>query len=166
MVRPAADEKAVVVALEFAPDLPRTLETDQTRMRQLVLNLLSNAVKFTPAGGRVELAARPLGPPGADGLVPLRLEVRDTGPGVPEAKRHAIFGDFVQLDRGKAGGTGLGLAIAAGIAEQMGGRIGCEANARSRTGQGATFWVELALRPAADAVPAGPAAAGAAAPRR
>jgi CheY-like chemotaxis protein/HPt (histidine-containing phosphotransfer) domain-containing protein len=121
-------------------------------------------VKFTPEGGRVELAARPLGPPDAAGLVPLRIEVRDTGPGVPEAQRGAIFGDFVQLDRGKAGGTGLGLAIAAGIAGQMGGRIGCEANARSRTGQGATFWVELALRPAAAAMPARPAAA--ALPRR
>jgi signal transduction histidine kinase/HPt (histidine-containing phosphotransfer) domain-containing protein len=169
MVRPAADGKAVVVALDVAPDLPRTLEIDQTRMRQLVLNLLSNAVKFTPEGGRVELAARPLGPPDAAGpdaagLVPLRIEVRDTGPGVPEAQRRAIFGDFVQLDLGTAGGTGLGLAIAAGIAGQMGGRIGCEANARSWTGQGATFWVELALRPVADAMPPGPATA--ALPRR
>ncbi|TDH62656.1 response regulator [Dankookia rubra] len=164
LVRPAADDKSVVVALELAADLPRTLETDQTRMRQMVLNLLSNAVKFTPDGGRVELAAGPLGAADADGPVPLRIEVRDTGPGVPEAQRRAIFGDFVQLDRGKAGGTGLGLAIAAGIAEQMGGRIGCEANIRSPGGQGATFWVELALRPAAAAMPARPAPA--AGPRR
>ena len=161
IVRPAADAKGVTVALDFAPDLPRTLEADQTRMRQLVLNLLSNAVKFTPEGGRVDLAARTLGPPDPAGLAPLRIEVRDTGPGVPEAERRAIFSDFVQLDRGKAGGSGLGLAIAAGIAQQMGGSIGCDANPGSPTGQGATFWVELALRPAAALLPARPAPAAA-----
>lgn len=164
MLRPAADAKGIVLALDLAPDLPRRLQTDQTRMRQLVLNLLSNAVKFTPERGRVVLAARRLGPPAADGAVPLRIEVRDNGPGVPEAQRGAIFGDFVQLDRGETGGTGLGLAIAAGIAEQMGGRIGCASNTRSRSGQGAIFWVELALRPPAEALAPPPVLATA--PRR
>ncbi|MFZ4409445.1 MAG: PAS-domain containing protein [Paracraurococcus sp.] len=157
MVRPSADAKRATVVLDLDPALPDAAETDQTRLRQLILNLLSNAVKFTPADGRVELSARPMGPVDVAGMVPLRIEVRDTGPGVPEAQRRAIFGDFVQLDRGQAGGTGLGLAIAAGIAEQMGGSIGCEANTRSPTGQGATFWVELALRRATAPAPARPA---------
>ncbi|MFC7692426.1 ATP-binding protein [Paeniroseomonas aquatica] len=79
----------------------------------------------------------------------IRIEVRDTGPGVPEAKRCAVFGDFVQLARDeRAGGTGLGLAIAAGIAAQMEGTIGCTDNPASSTGPGAIFWVELPLQPA------------------
>ena len=164
LVRQAAVEKQVTIALDLSPALPPLVETDQTRLRQLVLNLLSNAVKFTPPGGRVELAARALGTAGADGTVPLRIEVRDTGPGVPEAERRAIFGDFVQLDHGRAGGTGLGLAIAAGIADQMGGSIGCEAHAASSTGTGAIFWVELRLRVLQPAV--GPAATPAAATHR
>jgi signal transduction histidine kinase/CheY-like chemotaxis protein/HPt (histidine-containing phosphotransfer) domain-containing protein len=154
LARPAAEEKQVTITLELADSLPVAAELDQTRMRQMILNLLSNAVKFTPGGGRVELAAWALGPLDPQDNLPVRIEVRDTGPGVPEDHRHVIFGDFVQLDRGEAGGTGLGLAIAAGIAEQMGGRIGCEANTGSPTGQGAVFWVELPLRPTATALSA------------
>ncbi|MFC7543223.1 sensor histidine kinase [Siccirubricoccus deserti] len=77
----------------------------------------------------MELSAQRLPDIDAEGRVLVRLEVRDTGPGVPEAQRRAVFGDFVQLDSGsRMGGTGLGLAIAAGIAGQMDGRIGCGAN--------------------------------------
>ncbi|WP_264185505.1 PAS-domain containing protein [Roseicella aerolata] len=160
LVRPAAEEKRVTVVLDLAENLPAAAELDQTRLRQMVLNLLSNAVKFTPVGGQVELAAWTLGPIDVEAVLPVRIEVRDTGPGVPENQRRAIFGDFVQLDRGKAGGAGLGLAIAAGIAEQMGGRIGCDANDRSPAGQGAVFWLELPLRPVAPAAEPEKAAPG------
>ncbi|MBK1658991.1 PAS-domain containing protein, partial [Paracraurococcus ruber] len=164
LVRPAAEAKDVALSLQLAPSVPAHAELDQTRLRQMLLNLLSNAVRFAPCGSRVELAAAALGPAGADGTVPVRIEVRDSGPGVPADQRRAIFGDFVQLDRGTSGGSGLGLAIAAGIAEQMGGRIGCEENPASATGSGAVFWVELPLRPALAAVPAAPAAMAAGQP--
>jgi signal transduction histidine kinase/CheY-like chemotaxis protein/HPt (histidine-containing phosphotransfer) domain-containing protein len=146
LIRPAAEEKRLTLRVQVAAELPAVVRADQTRLRQLLLNLLSNAVKFTPAGGLVELVARPAGGPGEDGRQPVRIEVRDSGPGVPEAKRKAVFGDFVQLDRGeRAGGTGLGLAIAAGIAAQMEGSIGCADNLASPSGHGAVFWVELPL---------------------
>jgi signal transduction histidine kinase/DNA-binding NarL/FixJ family response regulator/HPt (histidine-containing phosphotransfer) domain-containing protein len=147
LIRPAAEEKHVTLAVLHDATLPPAVEIDRTRMQQLLLNLLSNAVKFTPTGGTVELAAQRLPDIDAEGRVLVRLEVRDTGPGVPEAQRRAVFGDFVQLDSGsRMGGTGLGLAIAAGIAGQMDGRIGCDANP---AGQGAMFWVEVPLLPAA-----------------
>ncbi len=146
LIRPAAEEKQLTLRVHVAAELPAVVQADPTRLRQLLLNLLSNAVKFTPAGGMVELVARLAGGPGADGRQPVRIEVRDTGPGVPEAKRKVVFGDFIQLDRGeRAGGTGLGLAIAAGIAAQMEGSIGCTDNLASPTGHGAIFWVELPL---------------------
>jgi CheY-like chemotaxis protein len=106
----------------------------------MLLNLLSNAVKFTPSEGRVELRAAPL--PGAGGI---RVEVQDSGPGIPADKRHLLFEDFSQLVQmpGQEGiGTGLGLAISARLAAAMGGRIGCD---EKFTG-GALFWVELPLR--------------------
>ncbi|MBL6453770.1 PAS-domain containing protein [Belnapia sp. T6] len=153
LVRPAAEQKSVRLGVLPDPNLPLMVQADATRLRQLLLNLLSNAVKFTPRGGSVELAAR-AGLTRPDGRVPLRIEVRDTGPGVPPEMRRAVFSDFVQLKRDdKAGGTGLGLAIAAGIAEQMEGSIGCTDNAASPTGSGAVFWVELPLAPAAPEQP-------------
>jgi CheY-like chemotaxis protein/HPt (histidine-containing phosphotransfer) domain-containing protein len=128
--------------------LPEAVEADQTRLRQLLLNLLSNAVKFTPPHGSVALAA--LAPVATlpDGRVMVRIEVRDNGPGVPEAMRQAVFGDFVQLERdNRTGGSGLGLAIAAGIVAQMEGSIGCTDNVDAPEGRGAVFWVELPLQP-------------------
>lgn len=141
LLGPEAQRRGVALSLERAPDLPVAVEADATRLRQMILNLLSNAVKFTPQGGRVVLRARPL----EDGSI--RIEVQDSGPGVPEAKRQLLFQDFTQL--GQVGdpespGTGLGLAITARLAELMKGRVGVE----STPGQGATFWVELPLSPA------------------
>jgi signal transduction histidine kinase/CheY-like chemotaxis protein/HPt (histidine-containing phosphotransfer) domain-containing protein len=140
LLAPEVDRKRLTLALDIADGTPLAVEADPTRLRQMLLNLLSNAVKFTPAGGRVDLRAAPL----ADGG--LRVEVQDTGPGVPPDKRHLLFEDFTQilpLTGGQEGaGTGLGLAISARLAAAMGGRIGCE----SAPGQGALFWVELPLR--------------------
>ena len=162
LVRPAAEQKQVSLQVVLGEGVPEAALLDQTRLRQLLLNLLSNAVKFTPAEGSVMLLARAVGGPLPDGRAMLRIEVRDTGPGVPEAKRRAIFGDFVQLPRDeRTGGTGLGLAIAAGIAAQMEGSIGCTENPHAPGhSPGAVFWVELPLQlvrmplPAAAATPA------------
>ena len=155
-VRAAAANKRIALHIDIARDLPPSVVADGTRLRQLVLNFLSNAVKFTPPGGRVEMRATAAAPAGQ--RVPVRIEVSDDGPGVPEALRTEVFGDFVQLGD-RPDGTGLGLAIAAHIAARMDGRIGCDANTAAPGGRGALFWTELPLEPAAGAAPAAPAAA-------
>jgi signal transduction histidine kinase/DNA-binding response OmpR family regulator len=121
--------------------VPAAVMADPTRLRQLLLNLLSNAVKFTPSRGEIWLRAIPL----EDGKI-LRLEVQDSGPGVPPEQQHLLFQDFVQLAAPTTGndvgtGTGLGLAIASQLAALMGGRIGCDSPLEG----GALFWVELPL---------------------
>ncbi len=166
LFEPAAADKRITLRTHLADNLPPAVLVDPTRLRQLLLNLLSNAVKFTPPGGHVELRAECLygylfqAGADADGpRVPIRIEVRDTGPGVPEASREAVFGDFVQLDRGDMlGGAGLGLAISAHIAEQMQGRLGCGANPAT-AGHGAVFWLEVPLDRATLAAPTGGAPA-------
>jgi signal transduction histidine kinase/DNA-binding NarL/FixJ family response regulator/HPt (histidine-containing phosphotransfer) domain-containing protein len=170
LLRPEVDRKGIGFRLDAPEDLPEAVEGDPTRLRQLVLNLLSNAVKFTPPGGLVTLRARRLvGPPAREGL---RIEVQDSGPGVPADKRHMLFEEFVQLGGDGSGaeatGTGLGLAISARLVALMRGRIGCD----SEPDKGALFWVELPLRslrpapaaprgapPAPDAATACPASA-------
>jgi len=151
----AAKSKEIALLLHQAPGLPAEVLTDRTRLRQLLLNLLSNAVKFTPPRGQVELRARAHPAPIA-GEAMIRLEVRDTGPGIPAGMRRAIFDDFVQLGRQDQEGTGLGLAITAEIVQRMHGRIGCEANEESTPPRGAVFWVEIPMPLAGTA--AGPTA--------
>jgi len=139
-----AKTKQIALSADLVADLPIQIVIDSTKLRQLLLNLLSNAVKFTPPKGRVELRARLL-PSRGSGETMLRLEVRDTGPGIPASMRQAIFGDFIQLGSQDDGGTGLGLAISAEIIHRMLGRIGCEANDDSAPPTGAVFWIELPM---------------------
>lgn len=140
LLAPEVERKGLSFTLEVAPGTPEAVDADATRVRQMLLNLLSNAVKFTTPGGRVALRAAPLPGPGEG----IRLEVQDTGPGVPPEKRHLLFQDFSQLFPvlGEGGGTGLGLAISARLAAAMNGRIGCDSEVRT----GALFWVELPLK--------------------
>jgi heavy metal sensor kinase len=123
------------VALSVAGADPAPVAGDERWLCQLVGNLLDNALKFTPAGGRVELAVSS-GPA-------VRLTVRDTGPGIPEASLERVFERFFQADqartRGSRPGSGLGLAIAAWIAAAHGGTI----TAANHPGGGALFTVTL-----------------------
>ncbi|MCP5412835.1 MAG: response regulator [Alphaproteobacteria bacterium] len=118
--------KGVEVTAIVAPDVPRIIRADEGRLRQIITNLMGNAIKFTEKGGvcvevrRVQGAERAF----------LRFEVRDTGVGVPPAKRQEIFDEFVQADNSHArkfGGTGLGLAISKRLVDTMGGQIGVDA---------------------------------------
>jgi signal transduction histidine kinase len=111
------------------------VKVDGQRLQQVLSHLLSNAVKFSPKGAQVELSAMQMG----DWV---RLQVRDHGPGIPEAFRARVFERFAQADGSdmrKVGGTGLGLAISRELVQQMGGNIGFE----SLEGKGATFWVDF-----------------------
>jgi len=146
IVRPAAEAKPLALLLSMAPNVPPTIVVDPTRLRQILINLLGNAVKFTSHGSvtlQVSVAA-----PGAA----LRIEVVDTGAGIPADARARLFLEF---DRGTSStadgieGAGLGLAVADRLATLMGGRLGQDDNA----GGGSIFWLELPIAPAATATP-------------
>ncbi|MES2035016.1 MAG: response regulator [Pseudomonadota bacterium] len=150
LMSPRAHEKGIEIAWAVAPGLPTVL-ADEGRLRQVLLNFTGNAVKFTEQGG-VLLTAEPA--PGGR----LRLTVRDTGPGVPQAARARIFEPFVHADPAHGavtvGGAGLGLAIVKRLADAMDGAVGVG----DAVGGGAEFWLEATFTPAGPAVRARPLA--------
>jgi signal transduction histidine kinase/ActR/RegA family two-component response regulator len=114
---------------------------DAGRIRQIVLNLLSNAIKFTEEG-HVTLRVR--GGEPDNGRAEFRIEVQDTGPGIPEDKMPLLFHNFTQLDSSlvrRHEGAGLGLAISRRLAELMGGSL----TLTSQSGSGSTFLLTLPL---------------------
>jgi PAS domain S-box-containing protein len=130
--------KGVEITVIVAPDVPEVIRADEGRLRQVITNLVGNAVKFTEKGGVcVEIRQMAAGDKST-----LRFEVRDTGVGVPPAKRQEIFQEFVQADSSHArkfGGTGLGLAISKRLVDTMGGEIGVDAAPDG----GSCFWFTL-----------------------
>ena len=108
------------------------IQTDREKLFEILDNLVQNAVKFTEAGS-VTLGYDVLGDR-------LRIWVKDTGKGIPEADQERIFERFVKLDE-YIPGTGLGLSVAKSHALSLNGSIGVE----SKVGEGSTFWVELPL---------------------
>jgi PAS domain S-box-containing protein len=113
-------------------------ETDPTRLRQILGNLLSNAVKYAPKGTvTINAALRDSGGPKEGEW--LTVIVADTGPGIPEDKRDAIFQEYTRLDPTAQHGAGIGLAISRRIARLLGGELTVE----SEVGRGATFVVWL-----------------------
>ena len=125
------------------PTSPVMLRFDRERIVQLLSNLVGNALKFTKRGGEIVVALAET-PDGG------RLEVRDSGPGIPEAELPLVFDRFFRgtnVGDARASGSGLGLAIARSIVEMHGGHI----EAASAIGQGSVFTVDL---PRAEAVPA------------
>jgi PAS domain S-box-containing protein len=141
LLSPRAAEKGLEIACFLDEGARRSFRGDPTRLRQVVLNLLSNAIKFTDQGYvAVEVRSAPTGGRG----VRLRLEVQDTGVGVPAEAKPRMFQKFQQADGSitrKFGGTGLGLSICRQLVELMGGTIGVE----DRQGGGSVFWIELDL---------------------
>ena len=116
--------------------VPRYVEGDPVRLRQILVNLLGNAIKFTQQG-EVMLRVCLVGEQGEQALV--RFSVADTGIGIAPEAQVRIFDSFSQADYSTTrtyGGTGLGLAIARQLAELMGGELGVE----SELGSGSTFW--------------------------
>ncbi len=137
-----AAAKSVQLTVTLAPGLPRHVRGDPARLRQILANLMDNAVKFT-AQGRIEVRAAAAAP----GKV--RIEVIDTGVGIPAEAHARIFEAFTQADGSltrRHGGSGLGLTLVRGLVNLMLGECGLD----STPGAGSRFWIELPL-PAASA---------------
>jgi len=136
-----SESKGLELQAIVAPEVPDSLVGDPTRLRQVLVNLLNNALKFTLAGSIcVHVASLER----SDRRNLLRIEVRDTGIGIPPDRVGALFKVFEQVDSSttrRFGGTGLGLAICKELATLMGGEIGVE----SEVGAGSTFWFTASL---------------------
>ena len=133
-VAPAALSKGLELALIPGPGVPRTVFSDEARLRQILVNLLGNAVKFTERG---QVVLR-VGLRGGE----LFIEVQDSGIGIAQDRQGELFKPFVQADDSttrRFGGTGLGLAITGELVRAMGGQI----QLWSRPGQGSRFTITL-----------------------
>ncbi|HSD51240.1 MAG TPA: ATP-binding protein, partial [Candidatus Methylomirabilis sp.] len=147
-MRPLAAKKHIQLDLECGEGMG-LIPMDAVRVRQTLLNLVGNALKFTPEGGRVWVRGFLSHPDGG-----LRIEVEDTGPGIPAEEHERIFVEFQQAPvahaAGRPEGAGLGLTLARRFVEMHGGRLWVE----SEVGRGSMFIVTLPV----DANPGTPAA--------
>ena len=137
--------KGIELIITVEPNVPRQVQADPGRLRQMVLNLVGNAVKFTHEG---YIALHASAGTDAAGHLALTIEVTDSGIGIPADRLDRLFQSFSQVDSSTTrhyGGTGLGLSIVRRLAELMGG----EAGVRSQPGQGSTFWVRVQIDAAA-----------------
>jgi PAS domain S-box-containing protein len=141
VIRPLAEKKE----LQLTSDVPAKLSAvlDPGRFKQVLYNYLSNAVKFTPPSGSVQLRVTLI----ENGL--FRLEVEDTGVGIPAVEISKLFQEFQQLPNSRKAeqGTGLGLALTRHIVEAQGGSVAV----RSTPGRGSVFSAVLPLLPRAAA---------------
>jgi PAS domain S-box-containing protein len=168
-----ADAKSIMLQTEFVGPIPESIQTDPTRLRQILINLVGNAIKFTERGG-VRLVTRffsgkespssedrpPADEATADGeagrnaAAPappprgplLQFEIIDTGVGLTPGQTAKLFQPFTQADSSttrRFGGTGLGLTISRHLARVLGGNITVE----SKAGHGSTFRVTVATGP-------------------
>jgi signal transduction histidine kinase len=157
LIRPQAEAKGLTLAVTAPPEMDFAA-IDPLRLRQCLFNVVGNAVKFTEEGGVEIRLAYAEGETGRQ----LRVEVEDTGIGVPLEAQDRLFDRFQQVDSGTArrfGGTGLGLAISRSLARMMGGDM----DFVSTPGQGSTFRFSIDA-PAAEAPAAEEADAFAGAP--
>ena len=155
----SAQRKSLSFNYQLLSDLPKAVQGDETRLRQVLINLLGNAVKFTKTGsvtfkvGYVENEGdrEDKGDKGDKEEISqssinnqkIRFQVEDTGVGIPSDKLEAIFSPFEQLrnNLGNQEGTGLGLAISHNLVQLMGSQI----NIKSTPGKGSIFWFDIEL---------------------
>jgi len=138
MVRQEAEKRELSLAFPRF-DLPVFVQADRVRLKQILINLLSNAIKYNRQGGQVRVEC------GAQASGRVRISIRDTGIGLPEAKLGQLFQPFNRLgqEHSVEQGTGIGLVMSKLLVEMMGGTIGVE----SSLGLGSVFWFELEAAP-------------------
>lgn len=131
-----AQSKGLDLQFYLDAHVPNFINTDEKKLKQILINLLGNALKFTEQG-KVECLVGCSGFNSDSQTYRLDITVRDTGPGIPEHLKETLFEPFTQnpLTRDKHGGTGLGLSICKKFVQLMGGEITLE----SQEGQGACF---------------------------
>jgi signal transduction histidine kinase len=132
-----ASEKGLELKMTLENGLETlVIESDENRIRQVLVNFIGNAIKFTTKG-YVEIGAKVQDPV-------IRFHVKDTGIGIPQEYHNEIFDRFRQIEDAntrKYGGNGLGLAISKSLVELLGGQIGIE----SEQGKGSTFYFTVPL---------------------
>jgi DNA-binding response OmpR family regulator/anti-sigma regulatory factor (Ser/Thr protein kinase) len=133
-MRPLADKKSHTLMHQVPSEI--CVRADLTRFKQVLMNLIGNAIKFTPDGGEIRLSAHKLDEA-------IRVEVRDSGPGIPPEEQQRIFEAFYRMGETdkKTEGTGLGLAITRRLVELHGGNLSLE----SHPGVGSCFYFALPL---------------------
>lgn len=138
LMRVRTQAKGIQLNAEYDGPMPRTIRSDATRLRQILMNIVGNAIKFTEAGG-VRISARLLNQTPAPLL---QVAVTDTGIGMPAELLARLFQPFTQADTSTSrrfGGTGLGLTISKRLAQLLGGDI----SAQSTPGEGSTFTLTI-----------------------
>ena len=133
------DRKGVSLAFDIEPGVPKVIQADVTRLRQVLFNLVGNAVKFTETG-RVDIRIKASGE--EQDRLRLQFSVSDTGIGIPADRLSGLFQPFAQIDGSltrRHQGTGLGLSIVKRLVELMGGTVGIE----SEFGRGATIRFDI-----------------------
>lgn len=161
LFRPMIEAQGLRLDLSVDPALDGPAVFDPNRLRQCLTNLLSNAAKVTQAG-TITIAAHLIDEGGEPGL--LRIDITDTGPGIPPALRDRLFERYVTQDNGAGsaggrgrGGRGLGLSISRALARRMGGDLTL-APLTGAAGHGAHFILTVLLAPTQQTAPPGPVA--------
>ncbi len=113
------------------------IHVDRVRLKQIIINLLSNAIKFNQDQGNVSIQVEPIN------NEKIRINIIDTGPGIPEQLHDDIFNPFIRHDQSSIEGTGIGLSVAKQLTELMQGNIGIS----SQPKKGSTFWIEFKVAP-------------------
>jgi signal transduction histidine kinase/DNA-binding response OmpR family regulator len=137
-VRPLCAEKRLSLEYKFSSEVPEEIYSDQDKITKALMNLLSNAVKFTERGKitvKVDLASKSK----------LRIDVTDTGIGIPKERIDEVFKEFHQIDSSDArnyGGTGLGLSITKKVMDILGGSV----MVKSQLNKGSTFSLIIPLQ--------------------
>jgi signal transduction histidine kinase len=148
-LRAAAEAKGLDLGVVLAADVPELVNGDYNLVQRLLTILGGNAVKFTERG-HITLAAEKQSQ--TDHQLWLLFSVSDTGIGIPEENREALFRDFTQIDGSltrRHGGVGLGLTMARRLVDLLGGRMGVEANPEG----GTTFHFSLPFQPTEEVLP-------------
>src|SRR5262249_17578751 len=136
LVRERAARRSIALHMTIDEQLGQ-IQGDERKIRQVLLNLLANAIKFTPEGGRIDVAAKPV-----NGS--LEVSVSDTGIGIAPENQEAVFEEFRQVGTAekKVEGTGLGLALSRKFIQLHGGKIWV----KSQVGEGTTFTFRVPAR--------------------